>query len=256
MNTEKLDRKKRYYQKHRNRILKSLKDKRLPRKHEPFASRLLQAFSQLMASPEKLLLSFLILSCTAYLVVESARTLAAIEGAGAFAKALLCEVVLVGVSMLTVTTRRMQILRSAVLVGIAALSLLSTVGGPLTSYAQARQSVTSQAEEISILGRVIEQKQTLLTRYLASHRISGARRLELEITSLSDRLTRCKRELSAQHSEFTLALGFAITVLLRLVIMAANIVFSNQFGKLLQWQNFAAQRDPIVKRPKLCLVRT
>jgi hypothetical protein len=70
-----------------------------------------------------------------------------------------------------VQTRKMQILRVVILMGIATLSLLTTVGGPLISYTQTRQHVASQAEEVSVLKRVIEQKQTLLIRYLSADRI-------------------------------------------------------------------------------------
>jgi hypothetical protein len=188
-------------------------------------------------------------------VIESARTLAAIEGSGAFLKALLCELVLVGVSMLAVSTRKMQILRVVILMGIATLSLLTTVGGPLANYMEARQHVASQAEEVSILKRVIEQKQTLLTRYLSTDRISGAQRLESEIASLSDRLTQLKNGIAEQRSEFTLALGFAITVLFRLVIMAANIIFSNRLGQLMRPKNVPTFSSSVATHPKLALIR-
>ncbi len=261
MNTEKTDRKQRYYQKHRNKILKSLKDKRKPSKQEPVAFVLGRAFQRISSlvlqfiwqiirqDLEKLLLAFLVLNCTGFLVFESARTLAAIEGDGAFWKAMLCELVLVGASMLVVSTRTMQILRSVVLVSITALSLLNTIGGPLTHLSQARQNAQLKAEEVLILDRTTEQKQTLLVRYLATDRISGARRIESEIASLSDRMTQVKRELAGQKSESILALGFGITVLFRLVIMAANIVFANRLGHLIR-------ENRVPTRTKLVLVRT
>jgi hypothetical protein len=114
-----------------------------------FGRNFLRFYSVFQKHIEKLLLAFLVLSCTSFLIVESARTLAAIEGAGALWKALLCEFVLVGVSMLTVSTRKMQYLRSVVLVGIVALSLLNTIGGPLTHFSQARQSLEDGGERYS-----------------------------------------------------------------------------------------------------------
>lgn len=260
MNTDKIDRKKRYYQKHRNRILRSLKEKRKPSKRESYVFNLGsysgQASSFVQHNIEKLLLGLLVISCTGFLVAESSRTLQTIEGAYALPKALLCEMVLVGVSILAVSSRRMQVLRALVLVGIFVLSLLNTIGGPLTSFSQARQNVITKTEETSALNRAIEVKQLLLVRYLSSNRISGARRLESEVSSLSDRLTQTKQLLSEQRSERTLALGFVITVLLRLVIMAANIIFANRLGHLMRDQRFQTRPNNVATPPKLALIRT
>ena len=153
MNTEKLDRKKRYYQKHRSKILNELRNKRRPQStkvQDRFRSEKLKQcvclfynslHSLLGRHIQKLLVGLLLLACTAYLVTESARTFATIEGSGAVVKALLCEAVLVGISMLAVPTRRMQFMRLAVLIGVIVLSLLSTLGAPLISYRQAQQQV-------------------------------------------------------------------------------------------------------------------
>jgi len=260
MNIDQIDRKKKYYQKHRSKILKSLKEKRNSPNREPIVFRLAETFqrisSLLKQEIEKLLLAFLVLSCTGFLVIESARTLCAIEGHGAILKALLCELVLVGISMLVVSTRRMQILRLVVLFGISALTLLNTIEGPLSQLSQAKQSVRSKVEEVSILNRTLEQKRTLLARYLATNRISGARRLESEIAPLSERLTQVIKDQAEQKPESILTLGFGITVLFRLVIMAANIVFSNRLGQLFRQRSVPTPRESVVTPAKLFLVRT
>lgn len=225
MNTETLDRKKRYYQKNRNKILKSLKEKSKPstqpRAYPTLPAPFKAAYGLFMRYTEQLLLMLLVLACTAYLVAESAHTLSAIEGSGALAKALLCESVLVGISMMAASTRKMQLMRVMVLVGLATLSLLNTIGGPLSSYMMAKQRIGSQREESVILNRTIDQKQTLLVRYLATDRISGARRIESEIAALSERVSRIKQRLSEEKSESALTFGLMLTVLFRLVISAA-----------------------------------
>lgn len=260
MQSERIDRKKRYYQKHRSKILKSLKNKRKPDKCAPFALNLSEIFPRIMShlnqNAEKLLLAALVLACTAFLVIESARTLAAIEGAGALWKAALCELVLVGTSMLTASTRRMQVLRVAVLMGIGLLSLLNTIGGPLTHFAEANQNARLKADEVLIMSRNIADKQTLLSRYLDTDRISGARRIESEIAALSDRLTQTKEDLTSQKSEFILALGFGITVLFRLVIMAANVIFSNRLSQLIRELPVATCPKNVATSRKLFLVGT
>jgi len=65
-------------------------------------------------SVEKIGVSLLTAACTVYLVSESAKTLHLTEGQGAFLAAILCEILLVGVSMLPVFTLKMQIMRGNV----------------------------------------------------------------------------------------------------------------------------------------------
>ena len=124
------ERKRRYYERNRNKILGELRYKRENRKPtrgakrrsdmmrevRRFFDRMADNISNLFrsVSVEKIGVSLLTAACTVYLVSESAKTLHLTEGQGAFLAAILCEILLVGVSMLPVFTLKMQIMRGNV----------------------------------------------------------------------------------------------------------------------------------------------
>ena len=84
----------------------------------------------------KLLLAVLVLSCTGFLINESTRTLTAMEGSGGVGKAILCELVLVGISLLKASTQAGRVLRAIVLSGICVLVLLNTLGASVAQFSE------------------------------------------------------------------------------------------------------------------------
>jgi hypothetical protein len=266
------ERKRRYYERNRNKILGELRYKRENRKPtrgakrrsdmmrevRRFFDRMADNISNLFrsVSVEKIGVSLLTAACTVYLVSESAKTLHLTEGQGAFLAAILCEILLVGVSMLPVFTLKMQIMRGVVLFGIVVLTLLNTLGGPLSVFSQSRQGVQLKEQEVAILSESLAQKKILLERYISTNRISGAGRLESEIATLSSQLQSLKKEQSGQKSDISLILGLAITALMRLVILAANVILSTRLGDLFRNENGPKRPNTVPTKNTLRLVRT
>ena len=266
------ERKRRYYEKNRNKILGELREKReknrptpaakrrsdIMRRVERFFDRWADQVSNFMRfiSIEKILVALLTVSCTAYLISESAKTLHMTEGQGAFLAAVLCEVLLVGVSMLPVFSLKMQIMRGIVLFGIEILTLLNTLGGPLAVFSQSRQGIQLKEQEVAILSESLAQKKILLERYITTNRISSAGRLESEIASLSGQLQSLKKEQSSQKSDLSLILGLSITALMRLVVLSANVIFSTRLGQLFRNENGPKRPNIVPTRNTLRLVRT
>lgn len=235
---DELNRKRRYYLKHRDRILKSLKQKRREKKLAKrqtiafFFAQTMQLIT-LLCEPNrlgKLLLAVLILSCTGFLITESTRTLTAMEGSGAVGKAILCELVLVGISLLKASTQAGRVLRAIALSGICVLVLLNTLGASVAQFSEEVRGVGALESEIVAVGKSVAQKESLLKRYIETNRITMARHLETELTTLTERLSVLKKDAAGRKSISVLLLGFAITILLRLVVMCANIVFASELG--------------------------
>ena len=207
------DRNKRYYERHRDRILRNRKSKRIKKTAElqttaSIFRRMLQLVPQLSNQTEKALLALLVLSCTVFLISESTHTMQVMEGEGALPKAVFCEVLLVGISMVSVSTRSLRVLRVLCLLGISILAMMNTLGAPLNSFSQARRGVLATSAEIASLEQSIASKQILLNRYLETDRISGARRIESELSGLTSKLSEVKRVAVSQKSETILMLGF------------------------------------------------
>ena len=252
------DRKQRHYHKNRERILEFQRLKRKLKTKKPagrgiiasFFARTAQRIAQL-SEPffnKKLLLAILILSCTVFLISESTRTLELMEGKGGLGKAALVELVFIATSALYVATFLGRLVKGLVLLGLIALTLLNTLGSPLAEYSAGSRGMSAKTEEVAALTTSIAQKKILLNRYLETGRLSGARRIESEITAMSIRLSDLKREMSGQKSEVILQLGLLISILFRLVMMGSIFLFTSAYKA-----NEERPKPPI-GRSKLVLV--
>ena len=258
MNHKNDDRKQRHYQKNRDRILEFQKLKRKLKTKKPaergiiatFFARTAQCISRL-SEPlfnKKLLLATLVLSCTAFLISESTRTLELMEGKGGLGKAVLVEFVFIATSALYVATFLGRLIKGVVLLGLITLTMLNTLGAPLTEYSAGSRGVSAKTEEVAVLTATIAKKTVLLNRYFEMDRLSVARRIESEITAMSTRLLDLKREMSGQRSEVILQLGLLIAILFRAVIMGAIFLFTNEF------KADKKSPPPTTWRPRLALV--
>ena len=251
------DRKKKYYEKNKQRILRGLKKKRqveklkrLEKSETDFQPRTL--FSEFFKPTnfEKFLIGILVFLCTLFLIWESTLTLSVIEGQGAIWKAILCELILVGVSFVKATSFSQKIFRGFLISGISALALLNALGGPIRHFSEASRGVVAKTQEVELLEATIEKKNVLLKKYLETDRISGARKLEGELSQAQDRLSELRQALSESKSLFDLRLGLIFAVLFRVVVMAANIYFASRLSHEVKQSSFVSTR------PKLRLVAT
>lgn len=239
---------KRYYEKHKARILEknrrskgvaTTQSKRSIVEH-PRAS---ESALKLAATPkkpkissefhfERIFIVGLVVLTTLFLIRETASYLTQAEGGAGLIKALISEGMIMALSWLNFPSFRLRIVRLALLSALFALNLWAISGNAVSANDARLKRAELTVLQIRELESTIQTKESLRIEARIQDRQTLARRYEREIDSLRSELNSVRSERLKVQSPSLTKIQTIQSILFRLVVMAANALLVSQLAGL------------------------
>lgn len=208
--------------------------------------------AEMVTTFQTLLLGCLCFALTTFLLTETSRYFAEMEGGGTLSvlKAVLCEGVIIAFSLLTAEHIVAKCLHKFVLIGMCLYSLWAISSNVLMQAHRDYREHEAARISINDLQTEIQTQDTLIEKYLALERISVATRLQAKRDVSRQKLFVLRQNsTSLKPPQIVLNTVFNL-VFFRLLVMLANILSVRRLSKQIKanW-NFGQMRAATLAHP-------